>query len=294
MSVVAIDPRVDLRLLRYFRVVAEELHFGRAAARLGIAQPPLSQQIKRLESLTGVQLFERTSRSVKLTDAGAVLLEAARRATSELGKGLADAQAIASGQRGSLTIGYVALAMTSFLPSLLRRFLSDRPEIRLTLHGEATALQLAALESGAMDAGFVTDLAESGRFVAHARWNESLMVVEPKHSPGASGTRQLVLFPPHQAQTLHDKIIGIARDLGRETTVVQQAESWYSICSLVASGLGFTIAPEGVRRYRIPGLTYTPLSKRVPNVSILLATRRGVLAPALQTFVDHVRASAEA
>ncbi len=293
MSVFDIDPGVDLRLLRYFRVVAEELHFGKAAARLGIAQPPLSQQIKRLESLTGVQLFERTSRSVKLTDAGAVLLDAARRATSELGKGVTDAQAIASGQRGSLTIGYVGLAMTSFLPSLLRRFLADRPEIRLTLHGQATAPQLAALESGAMDAGFVTDLAESDRFVAHARWNEALMIVESKQPPKASATQQLVLFPPHQAQPLYDKIIGIARDLGRSTTIVQQAESWYSISSLVASGLGFTIAPEGVRRYRIPGLKYTPLPKRAPNVSILLATRRGVLAPALCSFVDHVRTSAQ-
>ena len=119
------------------------------------------------------------------------------------------------------------------------------------------------------------------------------MIVEPKQPPKPSAAQQLVLFPPHQAQTLYDKILGIARDLGRETTVVQHAESWYSISSLVAWGLGFTIAPEGVRRYRIPGLRYTSLSKRAPRVSISLATRRGVLAPALHTFLDHVRTTSD-
>lgn len=287
MSGMHIDDRLDFRLLRYFSVVAEELHFGRAAAQLGIAQPPLSQHIKRLEQLVGLELFQRTSRRVALTGAGATLLAATQRAIQEVSRGLQAAEAVASGEAGALSIGYAHVPMSFLLPSLIRAFRKQHPQIRLTLHGVPTSTQLDMLHAEALDAAFATDVQPGPGLMIHRRWTEPLVYVRPQSR--TTDADDLVLFPRAQAPHLHDRIVAIAKDLGISSTVVQEADSWYSTASLVAAGLGSTIAPRSIRRYRIPGLEYQSLGRRTPKVSVALITRAERLSPALQAFVEQVR-----
>ena len=282
-----IDDRLDFRLLRYFSVVAEELHFGRAAARLGIAQPPLSQHIKRLEQLVGVVLFQRTSRRVVLTDAGATLLAATQRVMQEVARGLREAEAVASGQSGALTIGYVHLAMSLFLPSLIRTFRAQHPQIRLTMHGLPTSTQLERLRAGELDAAFGSEVESASGLMIHKRWAEPLVLVRPQsRTVNADG---FIFIPRVQTPHLYDRILETARELEINATVVQEADSWHSVASLVAAGLGFTIAPRTIRSYRIPGLKYESLAGRAPDVSVALITRAARLSPALQAFVKQAR-----
>src|SRR5947207_8411356 len=149
--------RIELRHLRYFVALAEELHFGRAAKRLGIAQPPLSIQLRRLESELGVALVERTSRRVQLTDAGRVLLEESRRILAGVG-GVADAvQRAARGETGSLTVAFAASVMFLSLPKIIRRFREQFPGVRLELRELPTGSQLVALKLGELDVGFLRE-----------------------------------------------------------------------------------------------------------------------------------------
>jgi DNA-binding transcriptional LysR family regulator len=287
MSEMNIDDRLDFRLLRYFAVVAEELHFGRAAARLGIAQPPLSQHIKRLEQVVGMELFQRTSRRVTLTDAGATLLAATQRAAQEVARGLDAAEAVASGQAGRLSIGYAHLAMPLLLPSLIRAFRKQHPSVRLTLHGVPTSTQLELLRTAELDAAFATDVEPGAGLVIHRRWVEPLIHVRPRS--GTVEAEGLVLFPRPQAPHLYDRIVAIANEMGISSTVGQEADSWYSVASLVAAGLGVTIAPQTIKRYRVPGLEYQSLGRRPPEVSVALVTRAERFSSALQAFVDQAR-----
>lgn len=285
MSQTHIDDRLDFRLLRYFSVVAEELHFGRAAARLGISQPPLSQHIKRLEQIVGVQLFQRTSRRVALTDAGVTLLAATQGAIREVGRGLQAAEAVASGQTGALTIGYVHVAMSLFLPSLIRVFRKQHPQIRLTLHSAPTTAQMELLQAGTLDAVFVTDIGPGPGLVIHRQWAEPLVYVRP--ASRIVEADDLVLFPRRHVPHLYDRIVAIAKTMGISSSVVQEGDTWHTIASLVAAGLGSTIAPNSVRRYRVPGLEYHSLKDQ--HVSVVLITRAEALSPALQAFLGQAR-----
>src|SRR3712207_6662350 len=142
---------MELRHLRYFVAVAEELHFGRAAARLGIAQPPLSAQIRRLEELLGARLLERTSRSVALTEAGRAFLATSRDVLAQLARGAEAARLLERGELGTLTIGYVPTLALELLPGIIRDFGRRHPGVRLCLREMSTAPQLEALRAGSID-----------------------------------------------------------------------------------------------------------------------------------------------
>ena len=279
--------QLDFRLLRYFTVVAEELHFGRAAARLGIAQPPLSQQIKRLEKLVGVELFQRTSRRVALTDAGTTLLVATERVMKEMLRAADEAKAVALGQSGTLTVGYVHLAMLALLPSLIRTFLKQHPHVRMTMHGVPTSTQLEMLRGGAIDVAFGSEVEPATGLAIHKRWVEPLVYVRPRSR--AAEAYGLILIPRQQSPHLYDCILEEAQALEVGTTVIQESDSWHSVVSLVGAGLGYTIAPDTVRRYRVPGVQYQSLKARARKVSVSLVTRDERLSPALQAFVELAR-----
>jgi DNA-binding transcriptional LysR family regulator len=151
------DTEVELRHLRYFVAVAEELHFGRAAERLHLSQPPLSQQIRRLEELLGYPLFMRTSRSVQLTNAGEAYLERARRTLRNVQRDIDETRSIGQGEVGSLHIGFVGSAMLSTLPGILRAYREAYPRVRLHLHESFTARVVRELENGTLDAGILRD-----------------------------------------------------------------------------------------------------------------------------------------
>src|SRR6202046_108380 len=151
------DRDIELRHLRYFVAVAEELHFGRAAARLHLAQPPLSQQIRKLEELLGYALFARTSRSVSLTPAGEALLQRARRTLRNVQRDIDETRSIARGDVGSLHIGFVGSAMLASLPGIFRTYGKAYPQVRLHLHESFTSMVIEGLENGTLDAGILRD-----------------------------------------------------------------------------------------------------------------------------------------
>src|ERR1700722_5101283 len=151
------DRDIELRHLRYFVAVAEELHFGRAAERLHIAQPPLSQQIRKLEELLGYALFTRTSRSVSLTPAGEALLQRARRTLRNVQRDIDETRSIGHGDVGSLHIGFIGSAMLTTLPGIFRSYREAYPRVRLHLHESFTAMVIEGLENGTLDAGILRD-----------------------------------------------------------------------------------------------------------------------------------------
>jgi DNA-binding transcriptional LysR family regulator len=293
------DHDVELRQLRIFVVLARELHFGRAAAVLRVAQPALSQQIRKLETRVGFALFHRTSRKVALTDAGAVLLESARRALSEIERAVEAGRQVTTGEVGTLSIGYVATAMVTVLPDAIRRFRQRHPRVRLLLKEIRSAMQPEAFASGAIDLGFSSDVPTDAPIDAQEVWRDSLVALLPSAHPAAKRSRlkvsalasaPFVLFPRAQAPNLYDMIVGLCRANRFDPVIAQEAQSWHAIASLVAAGLGVSIAPESVKRYRITRLRHVPLPRSAGSVGIMMCTPRGGPSSAARLFIDAVEA----
>jgi DNA-binding transcriptional LysR family regulator len=292
------DDRISLNLLRQFIVVAEELHFGRAAERLGIAQPPLSQRVRRLEELVGFPLFERTSRSVRLTDAGRVLYESASRTMTDLAHGVEDARIIGEGYAGTLSIGYVMAAMMTFLPRIVSAFRSARRGVVMRLHEQSTAPQLAALRGLRLDVAIVTEPPADSLLKTWVTWREPFVAAVPashrfararRVSPARLASEDFLLFPRAQTPELHDRIVAMCRKEGFTPRVTQEAQSWAVIASLVGAGVGVAIVPESTKRFRTPNVRYLALPQRLDGITTALCTRAEEPAPAVRAFIETAR-----
>ena len=279
---------VEVRHLRYFQAVARELHFGRAATQLGMAQPPLSQQIRRLEELLGATLLHRTSRRVTLTDAGAVLLEACDRVFQALDGALDATRRASEGETGRIAVAFASSVMFQTLPSLLRAFRDRYPEVVLELRELPTGLQLAALQAGELDVGFVREppvtpgveletVMREPLVVAMARTHplaEALAsngggdggaVAGPRGDPAAGldpgelgllADQPFVLFPRELAPGLHAQVMKLCADAGFEPRVVQESRELYTTVSLVEAGVGVTLVPASIRKMGWTGVRY--------------------------------------
>lgn len=295
-----INDRLGLTALRYFTILAEELHFGRAAARLGIAQPFLSQKIRVLEQAIGSPLFLRTSRRVELTEAGAVFLESARKSLGELERGAHRIDALGRGEMGSLRIGYVMIGMLMLLPDLLRTFRSAYAGVELSLHEISTAPQVVELLHGDLDVGFLSQpVTESGLRV-HREWSEPFCAVLPSDHPLARARtirlRDLAREPfvsvsRPSSPEMYDRMIRDCHRAGVTLAIGQEAGSWQATVSLVAAGMGVTIAPTCVSRYRIRGVKYRVLSGPVPEYGLALCTGGGPRTPAVKSFLKSCGAT---
>ncbi|HEX2080512.1 MAG TPA: LysR family transcriptional regulator [Longimicrobium sp.] len=295
------DQRIDLALLRQFAAVADELHFGRAAARLGIAQPPLSQRIRRLEELLGFPVFARTSRRVELTPAGAHLHQAVIRLTADLSREIDAAAAVARGEMGEVSVGYVMPGALALVPPLVRRFRAARPGVTLQLREMSSAPQAQALREGSLDVGFLSE-PEAGDSLRRWRsWAQPLAaLVGSEHSRAADRSVALrdlaqepfVMFPRAQAPELHDLIGAACRAAGFTPRVVQEAQSWQMIAGLVGAGVGVAIVPASVRRLGVPGVKALRLQPPIQANRVAMCTRQGELPPAVQAFVDEAQKSA--
>jgi DNA-binding transcriptional LysR family regulator len=247
---------VDLRALRYFVAVAEELHFGRAARRLNISQPPLSQQIRQLETALGLTLFIRTSRRVELTPAGTVLLEGARRAIAEAARAVAAAQRAGRGEVDMLRIGFTDSAALGVLPDLVRAYRAAYPGVHLELTEGTTDAQLHAIEHDLVDVAIVRGPVADGPWRTLVVQREPFVVAMP-HDHRLTHRRLIavtmlahepfVLFPRHLAAPFYDVIVGICRRARFEPDVRYQSAEYETILSLVACGLGVSIVPASVR-----------------------------------------------
>lgn len=249
---------MELRHLRYFIAVAEELHFGRAAARLHITQPSLSVQIRDLERAVGAPLLARSGRRVQLTEAGRAFLAGARLAVAQVELAIQDARRAYRGEIGQLTLGFVGSAAYRVLPHLLRTFRATHPDVTLRLSAMTTKEQLAALSERRIDLGLLRLPVEDAGLAWHVVASEPLMAVLPAHHLlatlaqiplGALASEPFILYPRADSPAIRDTIIALCHKAGFSPNIIQETGEMQTIVGLVAGGIGnaLVIAPEGYR-----------------------------------------------
>jgi DNA-binding transcriptional LysR family regulator len=272
----------ELRHLRYFVAVAEELHFGRAARRLGIAQPPLSQQIRQLEERLGVSLFSRTSRQVALTPAGEALLRGARRALAEVGLATAAARRAATGETDALRVAYTDSAALSVLPGAIRRFRDALPSVHLDLVEGSTAAQVDAVVRDLVDLAVVRGPVVQPALRTEVVLRESFLVALPESHPLAGladielralAGEPMVLFPRHLAPEFHDTIVALCRAADFTPLIEYEGAEYQTILSLVAAGLGVSLVPRSVGNLQRRGVVYRPIPDAPPRAEIAAVYR---------------------
>ncbi|WP_269506045.1 LysR substrate-binding domain-containing protein [Burkholderia sp. IMCC1007] len=298
------DPTPDLRQWRYFVTVADERHFGRAAERLSMTQPPLSQAIRALEDALGVALFVRTKRSVALTAVGAALLPDVRRLLASADALPPLAQRLARGEAGSLSLAFVSTADYGLLPALLRAFGARYPQVRLQLAEATSDVQIDELVAGRIDAGLVIPPVPP-RHAAGLSYlpvvREPLVVAMPATAAPDAGEDEpvrlaevaalpLVIFPRRLAPGFYDIITGCYGAAGETPRIGQEAIQMQTIVSLVSAGMGVALVPQSLRNLRRTGVVYRPLAGDAPVVETGLVWRTGDVSPVLAGFIDVVRA----
>ena len=285
---------MDTRRLRYFMAVAEELHFGRAARRLNISQPPLSMQIRGLENELGTALFDRDRRHVALTDAGRVLLAEARKILPQWDQARTAVRRAGRGEVGRLAIGFITPVEYNLLPSLLAAFRRRYPSVLLTLREAMSDQQLNELESGVLDIGLMTAPVDRPSIASHPVWRERVIVAIPgRHrlarSPSVS-VRSLIdepfiMFPRSIAPALYDEVLQFCRRAGFSLNIVQEAAQSQTIISLVSAGIGLAILPASIRGLRRAGVAYRPIGGRAPSVETVVAYKNDRPSLVVENFV---------
>jgi DNA-binding transcriptional LysR family regulator len=293
---------IELRQLRYFVAVAEEMHFGRAALRLHMTQPPLSQTIQALESTLGTPLFTRTRRSVTLTPAGTALLPQAQRLLQEAEALPELARRAAAGESGRLTLAFVSTADYSVLPPFLREFRERYPAVRIDLREATTDVQLESLAQGRIDVGLlIAPLPD--RLKAELDYvpvlSEPLVLAAPRGMKSLRGRdavqlsavadAPLIIFPRHIAPAFHDAILACFRNAGLTPQIGQEAIQMQTIIGLVSAGMGIALVPQSVSNLKRPGVEYRRLLDHTPLTETGLAWRRDNASPVLRAFLELLR-----
>jgi DNA-binding transcriptional LysR family regulator len=295
---------VELRLWRQFTAVAEELHFGRAAQRLNMTQPPLTQAIANIERQLGARLFDRTKRSVQLTATGQALLPQARELLARAQALPAHARAAAHGELGRLRLAFVSTVGFGLLPQWVRAFRTLHPQVEFELIEATGDVQLRLLERGEVDAGFML---HSPGF-APAGLDHLPIVREPlvvaladQHPLATSRTlplkavlqEPLVMFPRRIVPSLHDAIFGMYHASGREPRIAQEAIQMQTIVNLVSAGLGLAWVPDSVQQFRRPGVIYRQVggkpAQQVPGCETSLVWPAQARQPTLERFLEFAR-----
>jgi len=292
---------VELRHLRYFIAVAEELHFGRAAEQLGISQPPLSQQIQALEDELGARLFERTNRRVALSEVGRLFLPEARQVLAQLDQAVAVARRAQRGELGELRVGFTSSApFTSTIPRAVRAFRQSCPEVHLELRELNSRGVAAAVHERRLQVGMLRPLAPLPEdLVAVELFAEPLVAVLPVDHPlavgeGAGiplatlGEEPFVFFPRTFGTGLYDQLLALARAAGFSPRIVQEASEAMTLIGLVATGLGITVLPASFSRMRIDGVVCRPLLDPGASTAVWLVRRRDEASPLVQRFVELI------
>jgi DNA-binding transcriptional LysR family regulator len=287
----------ELRHLRYFVAVAEELHFGRAADRAGIAQPALSQQVRRLEGMVGAELFVRSTRSVALTPAGAALLPHARRALAEAELGAAAAARAARGEIGHLTVGFIETAAVSLIPAAVREFRARHPDVTLSLRELSVDAQIQGLRGGTLDLGVVRAPVDAADLEVAVVADDRLLAAVPgSHRLAAAGSvsvpelaaEPLVALSREVVPGLHDQVISLFSEHGHSARITQEATSIQAVMGLVAAGLGIALLPSSVRSLSREGIAFVDLDSS--EVSLILAVHRGdESSPLVEAFLAAAR-----
>ncbi len=256
---------IELRHLRYFLAVAETLHFTRAAEKLGMAQPPLSQQIKRLEELLGHALFERTTRGVRLTLAGQLLMERAKGTLDKVQDDLEQVRRLGRGEEGTLTVGFPGSVMFTAMPAAIQSFRVRFPRVELRLREMNTSLLIAGLLEGSLDVALLRDGDQTEGIALTEVLRERYVAVLPEgHRLARSRGFRLeelaeepfLLYARRMGPLAYDRTIACCERAGFRPRIVQDVPQWPTALRLVAAGLGVSLAPECVRKVGVPGVVY--------------------------------------
>ncbi len=290
----------ELRTLRQFVAVAEELHFSRAAQRLHMTQPPLSLAIRGLERELGAELFQRTQRSVALSPAGAALLPHVRRLLAEAEALPRVAQAAAAGLAGRLRLAFVSSIAYGPLPTWLSSFRAAHADVALQLREATLDVQLTAFEADEIDAGFVLHApgAAPPGFAVWAALNEPLVLAMPQaHAASASrrpsfqriASEPLLIFPRPIAPSLYDAVLGVYRAHDTTPHIAQEAIQMQTIVNLVSAGIGVAWVPQALMQLQRPGVVYRrPTGTQPPMCETSLVWPEPA-SPVVRAFVAHVQ-----
>jgi DNA-binding transcriptional LysR family regulator len=296
---------MELRHLRYFRAVAEEGHITRAAERLGIQQPPLSLQIKALETELGVQLLRRLPRGVELTDAGAAFYADICAVLADTDKAVARAQRVARGEAGRIAVGYSSTVISHpAVNSAIRSYRSRMPEVAVTLREDVSSALAGAVAAHQLDAAFIRSEPEENpalRIIELLR--EPLMLAMPAEARLAgegpvsleqAAALPLVLYRRSAGPKLYDRIIAAFAGCGQTPRIIQEAPGAGAALNLVAAGMGSTLVPQSLCAAHSEAVAYRPLAADPPlTAPVLLAVRKSESSPAVRQFISTVRRAAE-
>lgn len=283
-----------MRHLRYFVAVAEELHFGEAAKRLHIAQPPLSQQIRQLEKQLGVELLRRTKRRIELTEAGRAFLDEARRILERVEQSIRTAQRASRGEIGELTVGFEGFATYDVIPNILKIFRERFPDIHLQLKEMTTAQLIEALHNKDIQVGFLLSPIRDEELSFEPILEEFIIVALPENHPlsakqkiplRALKSEPFVLFPRHLGCGLYNQIIGLCQNADFTPNVIQEANQMQTILGLIATGLGISLVPESMKDLKREGVVYRELWQPMKKMELNVAWKRDNKSPVLQAFL---------
>jgi DNA-binding transcriptional LysR family regulator len=290
---------MELRHLRYFVAVAEELHFGRAAERLHMAQPPLSQQIRQLETEVGVELLHRTTRRVELTEAGAAYLTRVHAILADIDAAAHQARQVAAGVIGHLVIGCVGSVTYSLLPALSRGLSAALPGVDFAFRGEMLVPdQVAALRAGEIDVALLrTPVPDSSLTVTRLRLDPLVVAVPADHvlarrrrlRPTDLRDVDLIIHAADRRSTMYDVVVRLFLDAGVEPRIRHEVGETSTLVTLVAGGLGVAIVPEPVTALSLEGIAYRPLAGPATTVELAVAHRADRTEPHLARTVAVIQ-----
>ncbi len=289
---------MELRHLRYFIAVAEELHFGRAAQQLGISQPPLSQQIQALEQELGARLFERTNRRVALSEAGRLFLDEARQVLAQVDKAADVARRAQLGELGEMKIGFTSSApFNSSIPKAINAFRQRFPAVHLNLKEMSSRDVVDALLDESIEVGLMRPMSVPDGVVITELFREPLVAVLNAAHPLAQGSEQglplaalaqepFVFFPRSYGSGLHAQLLSLARSAGFSPHFAQEAGEAMTIIGLVSAGLGVSVLPASFKRMRIDGVVYRTLLDADAVTAVWLAQRREDVSAMARAFTE--------
>lgn len=286
---------IETRLLNSFVCLAEELHFGRAAQKLHIAQPALTRQIQKLEALLEVRLLRRTQRSVGLTPAGRNFLERAYRILAEIEQAAKEVKQVEAGQQGKIFLGFIHSSTYGVTPLLLREFLRRFPQVDLELFEMTIQEQVAALREGKIDVGILRPPISDPSLRTCPLRQERFIVALPENHPLASldtiSLRELsgegfILFAQRSSPLFYSRIIAMCEKAGFVPDVVQSAIQIHTAIGLVSANMGVAIVPEVARNLHMPGVRFVEIADRPPVIEVALAWRANNSSPAVTAFCE--------
>lgn len=289
---------MDLRHLRYFIAVAEELNFTRAADRLHIAQPPLSQQIRQLEEELGVTLLHRTKRHVELSEAGQVFLDHARQILRSTEVAAVQARRAQRGEIGRLSVGFFEHMSYTLLPPIFRAYRERFPDVDMDVRWFPVIGQADALRRGDVDISFMRPGTDSEDITTEVLVTEPFVIAVPASHPFATedslslrdcAAERFVMYTPHLAPDFHDMILRMCATAGFTPRVALEVGQVYTCLGLVSSGIGLAFVPSSVQRIHLDHLVYKPLRSRSLPVEVMLGWRRTNSSPLIGAFVETAK-----